>query len=466
MKQTLVNYPNKFRAVYAGKTSQAVAIALSICAGAEQEPKSMSGITHLIERLLRQNLIGAVSSFGGKVETRTDFEHIEISVSTLRPYIGTALSAISSVIFDFNPKMINLEREKTKILSEIAKAKFNPSAILNSLTQKLMYKGTNLATDVIGNEKSISSLTLENVKEYYNSIMTSDSLIISLVGDICDRQVLEQRVIFENSGNDYVIENNSKESIADEKWIIPTLDRIRSTSTKEGKVIANSYSNVQDLVNKLFYARTLELKSTKRKKKTKYTVPDQRQCLDKVKTLNQTRFQISFPSAPYNSAGYKYGKILEDYINVYLRNELANMTGIYGVNVFVSQFKENGHISIYFAVDEDYAEETYTKVCMALLRLRAETITNTEFNSLTTKYKTQVALKHETITDLADRYNKWLYLKDKLFNLQNELLAIDSLSYNNFVYICKQTLDFSKMVVVRLGRKINNFQPFAFLGGR
>ncbi len=464
MKQSLVNYPNKFRVVYAGKNSPVVAISVSICAGAEQEPKNMSGVTHLIERLLKQNILSNITMFGGVVETRTDFEHIEITVSTLRPYILNTLIALSSAIFDFTPKLSSFEREKAKILSEIEKAKFNPTALLMSITQKQMYKGTGLATDVIGNEKTISSLTLDAVKEYYESILSADSIILSMVGDIFDRQIIENSVNANNSGNNFIVENNSKDSVLDEKWVIPSLDRLKSDNPEHTKMIP-SFSYVQDLVNKHFYVRTLELKNPKRKKKTKYTVPE-RGFVQKYKTLNQTRFQISFPSAPYDSAGYKYGKLLEDYLITYLRMELANTEGVYGVNVVISQFKGNGHISILFAVDEDKAELVYNKVVIALRKVKSETVTTIEFNSLVTKYKTQVALKHEKITDLALRFNKWLYLKDKVFNLQNELIAIDSLSYNNFIYICKQTLDFSSMVVVCLGRKIENFNPFELFGGR
>lgn len=466
MKQTLVNYPNGLRVVYASKPSSAVAISLSICAGAEQEPKAMSGVSHIIERIIRQNLISSTSSFGGVVETRTDFEHIEITISTLRPYIANTLSILSSAIFDFNPKIAVFERERGKVLAEIEKASFNPMSILNSLTQKNMYKGTNLATEILGTEKTISTMALADVKAYYETILTPDSIIVSLVGDICDRQAVEQGVKSTEDGNNFVVENNSVDSIMDEKWVIPSLDRVRTVASEEGRVIDGSFTKVQDLVNKLFYARTLNLDNSKRKRKTKYIVPDSNVFVEKTKTLNQTRFQISFPSAPYDSAGYKYGKMLEDYMNSYLRVELANTAGVYGVNVAISQFKGNGHISITFAVDEEICVDIYNKVLSALIRLKSEMVTAMEFNSIVTKYKTQVALKHEKITELALRYNKWLYLKNKLFNLQDELVAIDSLTYSNFIYICKQTLDFTRMVVVCLGRKIEKFEPFALIGGR
>ena len=465
MKQTLVNYPNKFRAVFAGKQSSAVAISIRLCFGAEQEPRNLSGVTYLIEKVLKSNISSAISAFGGVVETRTDFEHIEITISTLRPYVANALIALSSAIFDFSPKYAVLEREKSKALSEIEKAKFNPLSILNSITQKQMYRGTNLATDIVGNEKTIPNITLDVMKEYYNSVLTSDSLIISLVGDICDIQLNQIGLNDTQDGNTFINEHNSKELISDEKWIIPSLDMVKNTGEGNISKVVNSYSQVLDLVNKYFYVRTLELKDSKRKKKTKYTVPDGNVFIEKMKPLNQTRFQISFPSAPYNSAGYKYGKVFEDYLAFYLRQSLSDMQGIYGVSTSIRQFKENGHISITFAVDEDQAKMVYNKVISLLIQLSYETLTNSEFSSAVTKYKTLVALKHERISDLALRYNKWLYLKDKLFNLDNELIAIDSLSYNNFIYICKQTLDFSKMVVVCLGRKIEDFEPFALIGG-
>ena len=81
-------------------------------------------------------------------------------------------------------------------------------------------------------------------------------------------------------------------------------------------------------------------------------------------------------------------------------------------------------------------------------------------------YKTEVALYHTMPSAMAIRYNKMLFLKDKLFDLDAELNQIAGLSYENFHTACSVTLDFNEMVVVALGRIDKEFDAFRLTRGR
>ncbi len=425
MEHKLINFPNKFKAVICNKDCRMVAVSLSICIGAELEPKGKSGISHLIERLIRSNLSASVSEFGGIIETKTDFEHIEFNVSCQSSALEKCLKALSECIFDFFPKQASLDREIFKITQEIEKESFNPTALLNNLTQKYIYKGTNLSTTVLGNAKTLQTITLEDVRAFLHDCLLPENVLLSIVGELT----------------------------------------LQKNENGENLTTAEAFDKVQSFINQYFYIRIMEKNGRRRPRSTPPVALQSPVFISKNKPLNQTRFQISFPTAPHESAGYKYSKIFEMYLNLYLRMELKMVSGVYGVDVVVRQFKNNSHISITFAVDSAVAEDVYHCVVKSLKKLKSEQITRQEFNIMLDKYKTEVALQHTTPQTIAVRYNKMLFLKDELFNLDNELQQISSLSYDNFNITCVKTLDFNSVLVVAIGKIDKEFNPFLEIGG-
>lgn len=424
MEQNLITFPNKFRAVVCNMSSRMVCVSVSICTGAELEQRSWSGISHLTERLIRSAVLSQVSTVGAIVDTKTDFEHIEITVSCQPEALEFVIKTLSDCIFNFYPKQASLEREQFKISQEIEKESFNPMAQLFNLTQKYMYKGTSLSTTVLGTQKTIDSITIANVRDFLANNLMPENVLVSVVGEL--------------------------------------------TKIEKGNDVSKDFAmeQVQSYLNKYFYIKTIEQNYKRRAKSTPSVVPAEPIFIAKNKPLNQTRFQISFPTAPHESAGYKYAKILEKYLNLYLRVQLRETAGVYGIETKVVQFKNNSHISISFAVDSERAENIYELVVLALINLQKEHITKDEFDSLVNMYKTEVALLHSLPTNLATRYNKQLFLKDKLFDLDAELSQISALVYENFHTTCSATLDFSTMVVIMLGRINKEFNPFKLTEGR
>ena len=69
-------------------------------------------------------------------------------------------------------------------------------------------------------------------------------------------------------------------------------------------------------------------------------------------------------------------------------------------------------------------------------------------------YKTMLSLGHEKMSDLARRFNKWLFLKNELFNLTNELKAISAMNFDSFREISKKMVNFNSMMVVYLGKPL------------
>lgn len=465
MKQTLIKFPNGFKAVLSSRNSNVVTISLSVMYGAEQEKKNSSGITHFIERLLRSSISRDVSKIGGIVESKTDYEHFEITISTVRENLEFAMNSLSKILFDFRPTYEKFKEEQRRILQEIENRKVSPLAILNDLTQKNRYKTTSLATELYGTTKSISSLDLEVIREYYKSILNPNYLVLSVVGNISDEKtesVLaepENEVVKFSSGE--VVEENIK-NMSTWNEIKEDFDRVKTIVTKKYDVDNLNY--IKELVTKTIYSKTLALNNKTKRRSTAYFPLKQPTIVEKNKNLNQSRFQISLPSAPYSSTAYRYSKLFEIYLKQYLQNGLSKEGGVYGLDLYVSQFKNNAHLNIVFAVDHEKAVTIYNRVIELLKGQRQESTTMAEFKSLVVAYQTMISLGHERMSDLARRYNKWLFLKQEMFNLSQELKLIEAMNFESFRQVSRKMINFNSILVVYLGKPLEKGSLEKFKG--
>ena len=90
---------------------------------------------------------------------------------------------------------------------------------------------------------------------------------------------------------------------------------------------------------------------------------------------------------------------------------------------------------------------------MELLRsLRAQEISKKVLCCVFTHYETLISLGHEKMSDLAKRYNKWLFLSGELFSINKLLKEIQVLNYNDYLYIADKMLDPKGMLTVVLGK--------------
>lgn len=414
-KQSLITFPNNFRLVVSKKDSRAVALVLSIFYGAENEPARQRGISSVIARLIAKDLSKQVSKYGGEIITRSTMEHIEVTISTYRENLPKLITALSRSIFDFNPKVDQLEEVKKKVVQDIEKNKNSPVSILERLTMKNLYSKVGLSNQPIGTLAVVNKLTVEEIREHMTKIIGPNTITLTIIGDIGDLKD----------------ENNSE----------------------------TTYNDIYSLVMELFYAKLIKYKNPK--PKFSETVTEYKKTYsEKTKILFQDRFQISFPAYAYNSPNYKYGRIVGDYVEGYIKKSISHKENVYGLAVKSNSYRNNGHLSLTFAVDDEFAIEVYNDVIENIKKIRAEGVILSEFESLKRNYMSRVIFKHETVLALAKRHSKWISLKNELFDLDTELNAIVNLDYEIFKKILIEILNIKKMSVARVGKKRENFSPF------
>lgn len=111
------------------------------------------------------------------------FEAFYMEISSLKENFNFALKAFYELLNDINFDEKVLEKLKIKTLGSIASKKTDYDYQASLELHKLLYKGSRLQYPLVGDEKSISSIKLIDLKNFMNNLNLSN-LFLTLCGDI------------------------------------------------------------------------------------------------------------------------------------------------------------------------------------------------------------------------------------------------------------------------------------------
>src|SRR5882724_3211435 len=99
------------------------------------------------------------------------------------------VDALTTPLFDKK----EFERTKQDAINSLKAAGSDPDNAISKFARETAFAGRNYAKAPEGSEVSVSKLTAEETKIYYQSILTRSRLLIIVVGEV-DRSVLEQKI--------------------------------------------------------------------------------------------------------------------------------------------------------------------------------------------------------------------------------------------------------------------------------
>ncbi len=111
-------------------------------------------------------------------------ETFVFELSCLKEQFSFGLSMLRQLLVDPNFTTQSFEKVKSQTLGYLSSKKSDFDYIANVNLKKLIYKGTPIEQPFSGDEKSIKSLTLGDVKDFYDNHLDLSNLIIVVGGDI------------------------------------------------------------------------------------------------------------------------------------------------------------------------------------------------------------------------------------------------------------------------------------------
>ena len=115
-----------------------------------------------------EQLEDAIKLLGASISVYAGNENITISVRTLARNFDKTLALVEEMLMEprWDEEQFNLE--KTRVINNIKNNQADPSYLASSTLNKLIFgEGNVLATDLLGTEASVSALTIDDLKGFW-----------------------------------------------------------------------------------------------------------------------------------------------------------------------------------------------------------------------------------------------------------------------------------------------------------
>lgn len=151
---------------------------------------------------------------GINITTSASADSFRINIQTTKPYLEDTLSILDEMINNSTFEADELAKIKTQTLNKIKQTRDNPLQLSLDGFRSLIYGNSAYNSSITVLEKNVPSITCENIKDYSNKITNPKNIVISVTGNIEDKDKT-----FEKLGN---IFNSKTDSVFDySKYSIP-----------------------------------------------------------------------------------------------------------------------------------------------------------------------------------------------------------------------------------------------------
>jgi zinc protease len=172
-------------------------------AGSKYETEKNNGVTHFLEHLLfdgtktrtRVDITEGIKAKGGYINAFTQKELTCYMVLMPKDFIEDGLAIQSDMLFNSTIPDTELAKERKVVIEEIKKDEDNIDYQVEKFFDAEVYKGTSYARPVLGNENTISSMSKEEIIQYYHTYYEPGNMIALVIGDFQtgDMQLLLQK---------------------------------------------------------------------------------------------------------------------------------------------------------------------------------------------------------------------------------------------------------------------------------
>jgi predicted Zn-dependent peptidase len=175
-----------------------VSIGIWVANGSRHERRESNGVAHFIEHLLFKgterrsalDIAREIDSVGGVLNAFTSREYVCYYAKVLDKFLPKAADLLSDIFLNsvFNPEEI--EKERKVILQEISMLEDTPDDYIHDLFSQNLWQGHSLGMPIIGNEKSVGSLTRDFIVGYRDDRYRAEDIIITAAGKVDHQELL------------------------------------------------------------------------------------------------------------------------------------------------------------------------------------------------------------------------------------------------------------------------------------
>ncbi len=168
--------------------------------GAAHDPAGKAGLASLTSGLLRKGagsrtateLAEAVDFVGGSLGASADYEGTRVAGEFLAKDADLALELVTDLLRRPTFAAEEVERLKGEVIGELQAARENPSLTASRRFTAVLYKGHPYGQPPVGLERSVASLTPEDVRGFYRAHYAPAGAIVVAVGHFKSAEMLDK----------------------------------------------------------------------------------------------------------------------------------------------------------------------------------------------------------------------------------------------------------------------------------
>ena len=435
IKKTQVEYPylerpveiyerkNGHKIVFAYKKSELINISSWVKTGSINENNENNGISHFLEHLMvkgtSKHKAGefdrVLEGRGGVVNAATwkDYTFYYVTIprgsdernfnDTLELHADMMLDPIVpddeiGAPFDVENPEVKNKRERHVVIEEIRMRKDQPwTKVYNQLNAN-MYSSHPYRRDVIGTDKIISTVTREDVLNYYKEFYTPNNITTIIVGDLDIEKILPQICAeFDFKGRENAEPRNYEiDAPVNETKYVETFSKIKTGFLMLGYLGSEANDIKSCTIQEII-------------------------CL----VLAQGQSSRLYQELVEKKKDSIFNVIASDYYH----------------------FRDGGNLLIEANFKAEKKEEAIAQIKEQIEKIRNEGITEQELKKAKKKLKAGFAENSETISDIAENIGFYMTVCDGLERVQEYMQTIENITLEEVNANIKDCLDVSHAVI-------------------
>ncbi|MEW6321587.1 MAG: pitrilysin family protein [Acidobacteriota bacterium] len=171
---------------------RSVSLGVWLTRGSRHEPAEHAGIAHFVEHMLfkgtasrtAEDIAQQVDSIGGQLDAFTSKEYAGYYMKVLDEHLPVAVDVLADLVQHPTMAPDDIEREKKVVLEEIKMVEDTPDDLVHELFAERFWAGHPLGRPILGTAASVSGLTQEALRRYFESAYVAANFAVVAVGHL------------------------------------------------------------------------------------------------------------------------------------------------------------------------------------------------------------------------------------------------------------------------------------------
>lgn len=174
-----------------------VQYSLIIKGGHVLDDMNKAGLASLVATMLNEGtrnktpeeLEDAIGLLGASIRFSADNEDISVNVSTLSRNYEKTVELVREMLLEPRWDEEQFELAKSRVINTLKRNEADPDYLAERTINKLIFGDNILAVDVSGTEETVSSITIDDLKDYYERYFSPSVSRFLIVGDVDQKRV-------------------------------------------------------------------------------------------------------------------------------------------------------------------------------------------------------------------------------------------------------------------------------------